>query len=846
MPATTELRLDRELIRLAASPADKTAAIREAGQLLVASGAVDPGYPASMIARERIADTYLGHGVAIPHGLGEDRHMVRRNGIAVLQIPTGVDWNVGQHVRLVIAIAASSDAHLGILRRLSGIIEDDALLARLAVATDPCEIARALTGRKVEASPARAPTDLAARFDWVLDYPGGLHARPAASWVASAKGLRGPVRVRVGDRVADARQLISLLRLGARQGETLVVSSDGTEAATTLERFRSAIGSLSAGERRDAAHAHARAAAAGIGWTPPDGPSTRRTITGLSGAPGLAVAPIHVVAERTLSVADEPAANEAGGLERGGRRLEDAIEVTRGQLAAIADDAGRRLGAADAAIFAAQAAILADTDLVTLACRLMVEGHGVAWSWHEAVIRTADQLASQANPVLAARAADLRDVGQRVLGAIDPSLAQAAAGPPDRKSVLIARDLMPSDTAGLDPTVVAGLATADGGPAAHTAILARTLGLPAVVACGSALLDATPGALAIVDGTGGRIHLDPSDADLAAARDAIAADARRHASGARARAAPAETVDGCRIAIGANINTPDQAAFAIECGAEGVGLMRTEFLFLARPDAPTEDEQAAIYAAMADRLGTAPSGARRTLVVRAFDIGGDKPVAHLALPREDNPALGLRGLRLLLRRPDLFEPQLRALHRAGRDRNGQIHLMLPMVTSVAEVREARAICERIRHELAAPPLPLGIMVEVPSAAIASAELAPHVDFFSIGTNDLTQYTLAIDRRNAALAAEADALHPAVLRLIRMTVEGARAHGRPTSVCGGLAGDPFGASILAGLGVDALSMTPRDIPSVKARLRASELAALVSLAGRALACETAEAVRALAV
>jgi len=265
--------------------------------------------------------------------------------------------------------------------------------------------------------------------------------------------------------------------------------------------------------------------------------------------------------------------------------------------------------------------------------------------------------------------------------------------------------------------------------------------------------------------------------------------------------------------------------------------MRTEFLFLERGETPDEAAQFAIYRDMIKALGNRP------LIVRALDIGGDKQVAHLHLPQEANPFLGVRGARLLLRRADLLEPQLRALYRAAK-LGADLSIMFPMITSVDEVLTLRAVCERIRAELDAPQVPLGIMIEVPAAALQADVLAAHVDFFSIGTNDLTQYTLAMDRQNPELAPQTDSLHPAVLRLIRATVEGAARHGRWVGVCGGMAGDPFGAALLTGLGVNELSMTPRDIPAVKARLRASALTELQQLATRALAAESAQAVRAL--
>ncbi|MEA1648050.1 phosphoenolpyruvate--protein phosphotransferase [Nitrospirillum sp. BR 11164] len=829
--------LPRELIRLGARPAGKRDAIGEAAQMLVAAGCVDPAYEQSMVRREEVANTFLGQGVAIPHGLGEDRHLVRRNGLAILQVPDGVEWNAGQRARLVVAIAAQSDAHITILRRLTRLIQDGDRLDRLLVTTDAGEIAAALghetppAGRADEGGAGAPVGDLGPGFDWTVDYPSGQHARPAAHWVDTARRFAAQVRVRHGDQPADAKNLIALLQLGLRAGDTVVVSAAGTDAAGALGAMRQAMSGLSAQEKMDAALAASRARQTPrTGWTPP-APLT--AIGGVPAAPGLAIGPLHVLKAADPMVPDNPVA-----LAEGGSLLQEALSRTRQQLKALADDTARRLGAADAGIFKAQAELLNDTDLITLACQLMVDGHGVAWAWNQTVDRMAGRLAALGNPVLAARAADLRDVGRRVLGHIDPSLrANSLLDLPDTPCVLVAPDLSPSDTAGLDPARVVGLATASGGPTSHTAILARTLGLPAVVGGGGALLELADGTSAILDGQSGQLYLEPSDADLESARQWLAVKAEARAREAEARALSARTRDGHTVSIGANINLPDQAAFALSQGAEGVGLMRTEFLFLERGETPSEDEQFEIYRAMAEALGNRP------LIVRALDIGGDKQVAHLNLPHEENPFLGVRGARLLLRRPDLLEPQLRALYRAARA-GASLSIMFPMITTAAEIIALRAVSERIQAEVEAPAVPLGIMIEVPAAALQAESLARHADFFSVGTNDLTQYTLAIDRQNPRLAAEADSLHPAVLRLIQATVAGAAKQDRWVGVCGGIAGDPFGAALLTGLGVQELSMTPREVSAVKARLRDSELTALRALAARALACEAAEDVRAL--
>ena len=822
--------LANDLIRIDAQVADKSDAIRQAGQLLVAAGCVTSGYEASMAQREAIANTYLGSGVAIPHGLGEDKGLVRQDGIVVLQVPGGIEWNPGQIAHLVVGIAANSDSHIAILRRLTRLIQDEPRLRSLFTTHDAALIAEVLQSDGPAAAASPAGEDLASTIAWTVDYPTGLHARPASAWVEAAKASGVTMRVRHGSEIGDPRSLISLLQLGLKAGDDVTISASGEGAAQALQRFHGVITGISSREKADAARAAEKALAPVRGWKPAGAP---RMVAGVAASPGLAIGKVHLLAAAELEVADQPVA-----LIEGGTLLNDALIRTRAQMKALVDDTTRRLGPADAAIFAAQATLLDDTDLITLTCQLMVEGHGVAWSWNEAIQRLAGQLTALGNPVLAARAADLQDVGRRVLAQIDPALSTGTlAEIPDEPSILVAADLSPSDTASLDVAKVAGIATALGGPTSHSAILARTLGLPSVVAGGAELLALAAGSIAIVDGDNGRVWLNPADEDLASARVYIAALAEERAAQEAERSRPAVTRDGRAIAIGANVNRPDQAPFALAQGGEGVGLMRTEFLFLERGDTPSEEEQFAIYREMIEALDGRP------LIVRALDIGGDKRVPHLDLPREENPFLGVRGARLLLRRPDLLDPQLRALYRAAK-LGGDLSIMFPMITSASELITLRARCEEVRSELDAPQVPVGIMIEVPAAAVQAHALAAHADFFSIGTNDLTQYALAIDRQNPELASEADSLHPAVLRLIAMTVEGARTRDRWVGVCGGIAGDPFGAALLVGLGVNELSMTPRDIPAVKARIRAAESGTLTALASRALSAQSAAEVRAL--
>ncbi|KZE85895.1 phosphoenolpyruvate--protein phosphotransferase [Chromobacterium subtsugae] len=823
--------LNPQLIRLGCRPADKDAAIREAGALLEAAGCIAPDYIDSLLRREAVANTYLGNGIAIPHGMAEDRAQVLRTGVAILQIPDGLEWNPGQRIHLLCAIAARSDDHLVMLRQLTRLLQDEARLLPLFTTTDSADLLAALAQPEAPLPPDAEAHDLDLCEEWRLDYPNGLHARPAALWVEAARRSPAQLQVRHGSQAADAKNLIALLQLGLRQGALLTVSARGPQAADGLKQLLRAMREASLAEQTAAAIAAQRAAAQRprAGWQPSGQPVS---LPGIAASPGLAIGTVRVLAGEQLRIVDRPVS-----LAEGGDRLHEALAATRRRLAALADATQATLGAAEAGIFRAQAELLNDTDLITLSCQLMVAGHGVEWSWHQAVERLAEKISALGNPLLAARAADLRDVGRRVLLELDPSLQGHAPGEFGPDTILLAADLAPSDTASLDLSRVKGLATAHGGPTAHTAILARTLGLPALVAAGPALLDVADGSPAILDGDAGRLYLNPSEHNLAAARDWQQRQREAQQQQQQACLQPGQTADGRRVEIAANLNRPEQVAGALNNGAEGVGLMRTEFLFLERDAAPDEEEQYQTYLAMQQALQGRP------LIVRALDIGGDKQVPYLNLPVEDNPFLGVRGARLLLRRRELLEPQLRALYRAAKA-GKPLSIMFPMISSLKEITRLKGWCEGVRKELDAPPVPIGIMVEVPAAALLADQLAPYVDFFSIGTNDLTQYALAMDRQHPELAAEADSLHPAVLRLIRQTVRGAAAHQRWVGVCGGSAGDPLGAAVLAGLGVDELSMSPSDIPAIKAMLRRHDYARLQALAEQALSCDSAEEVRQL--
>jgi len=821
--ALATIHLTADDIRLGVRARDKTDAIRAAGALLAERGYIDPGYVTSMLERETEANTFLGSGVAIPHGLGKDRALIHRTGLAVLQLADEVDWGPEQPVRLVVGIAARADEHIGVLAALTDVLDDRTLPTRLARATRAEDLVAALTRATHSGTSAELEIGSGTRQVEVrILGAAGLHARPAAVFVGIAARFDTDIRVQYAGRTANGKALASLLTLGAGSGAALCILATGPDADAALDALRAAIESGLGDAEETAVPADAEV------WSPPSG---IHAVTGIAAAPGVAIGPLFQFRAARVVATDRHHSDPAA--ER--HDLAQALETAREQLGDIHDAVAERAGKAEAAIFHAHQALLRDEDIGAEVGALIDAGHGAAWAWDQVVSARVADLRRCTDARMAARAADLHDVGQRVLRLL-AGTEHGAPALPEVPVILVAEDLAPSDTARLDPRRILGICTVMGGPTAHTAVIARSLDIPAVVGAGPEILEHPEGAIAVLDGAAGRLYLDPGAEALASARSFQGELRRRRDRDFETRYQPARLTDGHRVEIGANISRAAEAAQAVEAGAEGVGLMRTEFLFLGRDDAPSEDEQYEAYASMVLALDGLP------LILRTLDIGGDKVVPYLALPKEENPFLGVRGLRLCLRQPELFLPQLRAIYRASA--LGPVRIMLPMVSSVEEVRAAREIAERVRHDLDAVPLEIGIMIEVPSAALMAPELAREADFFSIGTNDLTQYVLAMDRTHPTLAAHADGLHPAVLRAVDLTVRAAAAPGRWVGVCGGIAGDPVGALILTGLGVDELSMSLPSIAAVKAAMRRYSLGQARELARQALACATADEVRAL--
>lgn len=949
------LELTSEQISMGQAAADKPAALRLMADRLVADGLVAEGYLQGLQDREAQGSTYLGQGIAIPHGTPATRDQVFTTGVRLLQFPEGVDWGDGQRVYLAIGIAAKSDEHLRLLQLLTRALGETDLGEALRRASTPDALLKLLQGapqalaldaqmvslslpvddfeelvwrgarllRQAECVGSgfagqlqqMAPLPLGEGLWWLHseqgvgrpglafvtperpltyqdqavnglfclaslgeaheallerlcalliagrgeelfhaansravlevlggdippDWPSaqvtlanahGLHARPAKELAQLAKGFDGEVQVRVlgsGEAPVSAKSLSRLLSLGARRGQVLEVAAEPTIAEQALPALIAAI-EQGLGEEVEPLPLVTPEQLASAPSTPVQvqAPAAGTTLRAVAAAPGIAIGPAHVEGPQQF---DYPAKGESAAAER--QHLEAAIGAIRIDIQQLVER-----GAAQSIrdIFITHLEMLDDPALIDEVSLRLRQGDSAAAAWVAVIESAAQRQEALHDALLAERAADLRDIGRRVLAQLCGVEASRA---PDEPYVLVMDEVGPSDVARLDPARVAGILTARGGATAHSAIVARALGIPAVVGAGETVLRMASGTVLLLDGQRGQVTVAPTQETLARARTERDQRAVRLAAAAERRHEPAVTLDGHAVEVCANIGEAAAVAKAVEQGAEGVGLLRTELIFMAHPQAPDQATQRAEYQRVLDGLDGRP------LVVRTLDVGGDKPLPYWPIAAEENPFLGVRGIRLTLQRPDVMETQLRALLQAGQGH--PLRIMFPMVATVEEWRQGRDMVQRLRLEHPVDDLQVGIMIEVPSAALLAPVLAAEVDFFSIGTNDLTQYTLAMDRGHPTLSAQADGLHPAVLQLIDITVRAAHAHGKWVGVCGELAADPLAVPVLVGLGVDELSVSARSIAEVKAGVRALTLSNAQALARQALVSASAGDVRAL--
>lgn len=659
--------------------------------------------------------------------------------------------------------------------------------------------------------------------------PTGIHARPAAALVALAKGFTSQIELVAGKRRGNAKSVVALMGLDVKFGEAVTVSARGADADAAVNALADALANGLGEEGVSGGSGTAAAIDSEPSLLFPPS-SNDEVITGISASPGFALGTIVHLREETLTFPDQGDDATAELLQ-----LDDAILAARTDLLTLEakmrqDGLGRK-----AEIFGAHRALLDDPALYDSAIASINAGQSAPAAWQQAVDAQSDGLARMKNELLAARAADLRDVGKRVLRLMLGLPAEHLPTLPPR-AIIVADDLSPSDTASLDRSKVMGICTLLGGASSHAAILARTMDIPALAGVEMRIRGVADGTPVLLDASHGTLTINPDGAAIAALEKS---QSERQAAlqAAKAKAdEPAVTRDGKRLEVVCNIGGLADAEKGLTLGAEGVGLLRSEFLYLSRATAPSDDEQAQAYRGILSAMGERP------VIVRTLDVGGDKPLPYLPLPEEENPFLGERGIRVGLNRPAILRQQLRALLQAAPA--GKLRIMFPMISSLHELRLAKQVLEEERQKLGAAPVEVGIMIEVPAAAIMADRFAPEVDFFSIGTNDLTQYTLAIDRGHPLLAGLADGLDPSVLRLIDLTVKGAHAHGKWVGVCGGIASEAEAVPLLLGLGVDEFSVSVPSLPEVKAQLRTLDFAACQQLAAQALACDDGAAVRRL--
>jgi len=664
----------------------------------------------------------------------------------------------------------------------------------------------------------------------IIPNPVGLHARPSAVLVQLAKKYQSTLRIRRGSDSANARSVVAIMGLEIARGDTVTLEATGVDAAAAIAELEAAVrDGLGEAGATAVASASASIAQSAISAPAPRPKSNDPSIIlGVAASPGVAVGNTYHLRRQEIRVEEN---GDSPNAER--RKLDQAMGQAMLEIESLRAKVHGQGDPSKAAIFAAHQELLEDPELMDIASSAIDKGKSAAFAWQQTYRAKADQLAQLKSELLAQRANDLRDVGDRVLRILTGVKEETLVFPAN--TILLAEDLTPSDMANLDPARVVGFCTIAGGSTSHVAILARSMGLPAIAGIEPRILDLADGTPVILDGTKGRVKLNASVAELEQTQDRIARQKARQVRDLEHAFEPAITEDGRQIEVVANIGSQKDAEDSLKVGGEGVGLLRTEFVFMEASSAPTEDEQEIIYADILRVLGP-----DRPMIIRTLDVGGDKPLPYMPMAHEENPFLGERGIRLGFDRPELMRTQFRAILKASTA--GKARVMFPMIARLEELDMAKAVMEEERLRLGVPPIEIGIMIEVPAAAVSAERFAEKVDFFSIGTNDLTQYTLAMDRGHPKLAPFVDALNPSVLRMIDLTVRGADRHGKWVGVCGGVAGDPQAVPILIGLGITELSVSVPVIPAVKAQVRALSLAHCRDLAQQALNLDSAAQVR----
>ena len=652
----------------------------------------------------------------------------------------------------------------------------------------------------------------------VIVNPSGIHARPASVLAGMARRFKAELFLQKGDKAANARSVSALMGLEVEKDDKVILVGTGEDAQQALEfivpQLREGLGeNLAETEPQDFIKGEA---------------VKEGQFAGIGASRGIAIGNVLKLKTEKYNIPEHGSGSKFEMSE-----FNNAVKRATLQLSALCDKF-RNSGNPDrAAIFAAHAELLDDPELLSLVERGIISGKSAASAWNMAFTTHAARLESLNNQLLAARANDLRDLGNRVLRIL-LSIEEKSLDFSE-KQVIIAEDLTPSNIVNMDRNLVVACCTISGGATSHVAILARSMGLPAIVGLNPAALEIEDGTLVVVDGNKGLLTVEPEDSMIKQVEQMILVETETRAKEKSHAAETAVTLDGVEISVVANLGDIAAADEAIELGAEGIGLLRSEFLFMNRSVAPDEDEQYSSYLALAEKMGK-----NRPIIIRTLDVGGDKPLSYLPIPQEENPFLGERGIRVCLNRPEIFVTQLRAILRVAQEFD--VRVMFPMIADIDEWRQARKILHQTAASMQLPMIKAGIMVEIPSAAMLAEIFAAEVDFFSIGTNDLSQYALAMDRGHPKLAGKIDAMHPSVLRMISIVSEAGRKKKIEVGVCGGLASDLEGIAALIGIGIKKLSVDVPVLATVKALIRKLSAEKCSAMVREAVRMSDAAAVR----
>jgi phosphocarrier protein FPr len=816
------INIDEKDIKLNAEATDKTNAIILTGNLLFENGYIEKAYIESMLKREDQANTYLGNGIAIPHGSLEDKGYIKKTGIVVLQFKKGIKWDAENIVYIVVGIAAKSDEHIGILSNLTKIVQDKSTVDLLRE-TDNVNVVIS----KLSEAASEENAEITINID---EFPicieanvkgeHGLHARPATNLIDKIKNYNGETYLEHKGKFANAKNLFSVLSLGVEKGSIVKVYVKGDDADKIAKEIKSFLEEPQ--EILDMKIKNNNFFLKEYDY------SSKEIIQGIAINKGIAIGPIYKYEHK-----EDFYIKDSGSPADEWKKIKKALVTAREELLEIRDNTLQKAGKTFSGIIDVQLNLIEDESIIKKINSLIRDGESAYYAWCSVIDDRIKDLDKSGSKYISERKIDIEDLKNRVIRILAGSV--GSFFDVDQPSILIAQDLYPTDIQYLKENIIA-IALSRGSESSHASILINALDIPMIVSCGDEILHIEENTPAIIDSIKGCLVVEPNESDIALAESLQKIVQEQKERERLSAFEPAITIDKKRIEIKANISNSNDVLKAIDKGAEGIGLLRTEFLYIDRADSPSLDEQYNIYTDIAEKLRGLP------LTIRLLDIGGDKKIGYIKQEMENNPFLGVRGIRLLLENREILIEQINAIVKSAINYN--IRLLIPMVAFYEELEEVLDIIVEAKKRYNISDIKVGIMIEVPSAALLSDVLAEKVDFFSIGTNDLTQYTLAVDRTHPKIVKLADPLHPAILRLIKGVVESAHKFGKEVSICGEVASDVEALPFLIGLGIDELSVNFQFIASVKYNIRELNYIDCRDIAILALKCKSAKEVRAL--